>query len=344
MALLKLKSSLEIDVLSDNPIKVLFSICLPLVLVSILSIFTTSVTNGIYSKYVGQMLFTVMGLLNLVTTIFANIISSMASAGWIKTAAFYAEERHFGANKYTINAIYTILLVELACMTFLLGGADFILHILNIPDEVFMIAKQYYFIYIISYTVVPIGSFLLLVVNGIGKPTDIFLVNCINSCGTMLAATVVLFVLRGGLVGVAVLPACNAVIVIGVCLALIKKKGFRVKLQIAEFKPDFELIWRIAYYGLLIALQVLICNVGYFCVTVQTNRYLSLDYISVLNVSLPLDGVMAALSFACMVFVPQNHGAGEYERVKKFFAITLGMAVSDCVSACSLYYMSAKNL
>lgn len=317
----------KIDVLKDSPIRVLFSICMPLIFVSILSIFTTSITNDIYSKYVGQIFFAVTGLISLATTAFAGIIEGIVSAGWIKVAMFYTEESKLETNKYTMNAIYAILIVELACMILLLGGADFILHMLNIPDEVFRTAKQYYVIYIATYAAVPIGSFLLMVVDGIGKSVDIFLVNCINSCGTMVAAAVVLIVFRGGLAGAAALPVCNAVILIVVCLILMKKNGMRVKIRMAECRPDFVLIRRIVSYGLLIALQSLTCNVGYLFVTIQTNRYLSLEYISVLNVSLPLSGIMSALSTACMVFVPQNYNTGNHRRVKKFFAITLVLSV-----------------
>lgn len=172
-----------------------------------------------------------------------------------------------------------------------------------------------------------IGSFLCMIVNGIGKATDIFLVNCINSCGTMIMAAMILIAFRGGVAGAAALPACNAMISIIVCLFLMKKNGIRLKSRLAECRPDFALIWGIVSYGLPIILQSLICNAGYFCVNIQTNRYLSLEYISVLDVSLPLSSLMGAFSTACMVFVPQNYTSGNGRRVKSFFTITLGASV-----------------
>lgn len=321
------KERRKMDVLNDSPIRVLISIGAPLALVSGLSLFTAALTNDIYSKYVGQILFTVTGLISLVTSLLGNVVGSIVSASWIKTARYYNSTEGYGINKYTINAMYSILIVEAICLAALLLGVDAVLHLLSVPEEVYAYAKQYYVIYLIAYMIIPIGSLLVMIVNGIGTVKDIFIVNCVSSCGSSVMAVLLLVIFRGGLAGAAMLSACNSIALILTSIILLKRNNFKMKPDKDAWRPDPILIWDVVRYGLLMAFQIVLCNIGYLFVSMQTNKYLSLDYISTLSVSLPLSGIMGACSTACMVFVPQNYGAGKGKRVKQFFILSTTVCV-----------------
>ena len=78
----------RIDYLNDSPAKILFGICFPLIIVNLLLILTTTLTNELYSKFVGPVAFSVTGYLSAITNTFSGIISSIVTAAWIKTA-FY---------------------------------------------------------------------------------------------------------------------------------------------------------------------------------------------------------------------------------------------------------------
>jgi Na+-driven multidrug efflux pump len=108
--------------------------------------------------------------------------------------------------------------------------------------------------------------------------------------------------------------------------APLRRRGFRFGFDARRYRPDRRLIGSILRYGLLLTLQSLLCNVGYVAVSIQTNRLLPLDYITVLSVSLPLTGVMSAFSAACAVFVPANHAAGQQKRNLAF----LRLAAAGC--------------
>ena len=80
-------------------------------------------------------------------------------------------------------------------------------------------------------------------------------------------------------------------------------------------------------YGSLIISQTLLCSTSYLIVSVQANRYLTSDFISVLSVNLPLAGVFSALSSAVTVFCPRNYAAGNKSRLKQFFTLTTVIGV-----------------
>ena len=142
-----------------------------------------------------------------------------------------------------------------------------------------------------------------------------------------------------GVTGYALLSAFNSLLSLIYCIIIVARKGVGLKLNKENLKPDFKLIFSITRYGLLIALQTLLCSVGYFAVSIQTNKYLSLDYIAVTAVSLPISGPMGALSSAVSIFIPQNFAAGKTERVRKFLNMTLALNVGYGV-ICAIIYWS----
>ncbi len=91
------------------------------------------------------------------------------------------------------------------------------------------------------------------------------------------------------------------------------------KIKRKEARPDIYLILRILKRAIFLIAQELFCCAGYFLVSYQTNRYLSLDYIAVLSVTLPLTAVLNAFSTLCTVTIPQNYALGTEKRTKAIF-------------------------
>lgn len=52
----------KINYLEDSPLSILMAVCGPLIVVNLVQVFTTFLTNGIQSRYVGQEYFTVLGI------------------------------------------------------------------------------------------------------------------------------------------------------------------------------------------------------------------------------------------------------------------------------------------
>lgn len=99
----------SINYLTDRPAKILFSICFPLVGVNLLLWITTTWTNQLYSRYVGADAFAITGYLSAVTTAFANIVSSIMLAAWIKTAHTFALNDKEACSQQIFNGIAAVI-------------------------------------------------------------------------------------------------------------------------------------------------------------------------------------------------------------------------------------------
>lgn len=319
----------RIDYLNDSPSSVLCSICLPLIVVNIVLAFTTTLTNELYSRFVGQSVFSVMGYLSAVTTSFGSIISSVMSAAWIKTAHYFGYPDKSIAKKQIIHGLAAIGIIEAACAIPLLLLTNPILSLLSIPPEIYGAAKTYYILYILFYLPVPFAALFLTIVNGTSSSSRLFWINIIVVGTNAAAAILLLAAFRAGIIGVALIPMTGAVVQLTFYFVYFRRNGFSFSFHLFSSQLDWHKISSIIRYGLLIALQTLLCTSGYLFVTFQANRFLSLEYISVLNVSLPLTGIMSAVSSAGIAFLPPNYAAHKFDRLRRFFIIS---------TICSLLY------
>lgn len=312
----------HINYLHDSPFSVLLAICFPLIGVNIVLAITSLLTNELYSNFVGEHVFSIMGYLSAVTTSFGSIISGIMYAAWIKTAHHFSFDNKSVCAQQIFHGVVAIFLVETSLTVLLLLFADPVLHLLSIPRAIYQDAKLYYILTILLYLPVQLAGYFLTIVNGTSSAVRLFWVNIFVVCSNAVIAVLMLAVFRCGMTGVALMPAIAALVQLLFYLLLFHADGYRLNFFDTLRNLDWPKIGRIIRYGLLIALQSLLCTSGYLIVTYQANRYLPYEYISVLNITLPLSGIISAVSSATLAFCPPNYAAHNSSRLKRFFIIS----------------------
>jgi Na+-driven multidrug efflux pump len=174
-------------------------------------------------------------------------------------------------------------------------------------------------------------------VNGVGGAQELLIVNLINSCANALVAAVLLGVFRLGIVGAALILPVNGLILLAYTVFVFRKKGIPFPRKKAAFRVDKKLLGGILKAGILMGAQTLWCQIGDICISVQTNRYLSVDYISVLSITLPFASVFSAFSTAITTFVPPNYQAGNKKRIAQFLRLSVLFALAYSVFCCLLF-------
>ena len=335
-----MKKLLQFDILKDSPVKILVCICVPLSAVYLLSCFTVSLTNILYSRYAKDY-FAVAGLINTVTLSLSMIIGGVISAAWIKTAFFYKDGDSHRKNFFS-NALYAILFTDLILIAMCLLFKNTIFRFFNIPEEMYSAVNIYYTVSICTYVFTSAATFIISCINGVGSVFEIFIGNSVNTCGTVLSAAILFCVFNAGIAGAAlVTPVCSLFVVIyGVFL--LKKKGIPLEIKAEIWRPDFGMIAGILKIGFLMGAQCLLCQIGDICIGLQTNRLLSLEYISVLSVTIPLTSVFTSFSSAVNAFVPANYHLGNINRVKKFISTLIAAAVIYAALCTVLYAVLGK--
>lgn len=312
----------HIDYLHISPFKALIAVCFPLIGVNIVLAFSSLLTNELYSRFVGEHVFSIMGYLSAVTTSFGNIISGIMFAAWIKSAHHFSFNNKSVCAQQMIHGIVAVFLVE-ACLTVLLLLFAYpILHLLHIPQVLFRDAKLYFILTILLYFPAQVAGFFLTIVNGTSSAARLFWVNIFVVASNTVVAMVMLTILRCGMIGVTLIPFISACVQLIFYFFFFRNDGYRVNLFQTLRSLDWSKIKSIIRYGLLISLRSLLCTSGYLITTYQANQHLPLEYISVLNITLPLAGIISAVSSATLAFCPPNYAAHNFERLKKFFVVS----------------------
>ena len=131
---LKIYKSKKIDFLSDTPMKIFLSSVLPLMAVSVLSVFTQSLINDICAIDIGDTIFTGNGIVTTITTLLTSLVSNVVSASWIKSSPYVvSDKKRFRI--YFIQSIYSLLAVYLSVTLIFVFFTNDILTLLNVPKE-----------------------------------------------------------------------------------------------------------------------------------------------------------------------------------------------------------------
>lgn len=323
------KCETTIHYLSDPPGKILFSICFPLSIVSLMLILTGTINNLLFSRYVGDAAFSVPGYLNAALIIFANIIGSVWTAAWIKTAHVFAAGDKDAASAQFAQGFAALLVTAAALTVPMLLLQEPILVWLRVPGEILSQARIYYVLYILTYLPVAIACLFLTVVNGTCSSARLFWVNIVVVVLALAARVLLLPVMKMGMVGFSLATGLGSVLQTVFYVVLFRKMGYDLNLRRLLAAVRWPVVWDILRYSVLTAAHNLLLTAAGLLLTLQTNRYLDIQYISVLSVTLPLDGIISSFSSACLAFCPQNVGSGNQTRLWKFFRLVL---------MCSLVY------
>lgn len=334
------KHSFRFDVLRDRPLKVVCCIGFPLLIVNVVSFFTTAVTNEIYLNFCGQIYFTVNSLLGSIITLFGNVTAGVVTAAWIKTSAVFLNEK---TRKRSLrDALFAICIWEIFFVAVLLILSKYILIVLKVPEEAMSDALLYFRVNISVHLLSSIGSYLLQALNVISNALEILIVNLVNMFAGMGLNALFLAVFRLGLVGAATLSGiCGLFTSVCVLLCIHRKKSPQRR-EKERFWPDMKQVGRIIGYGMIIALQCVLCSIGNFLLNRQANKLLSQDYLSTLSIGFPINAVFNSVSIISTTVFSANYAAGESARVKSFLRIMLTSSVIYSAICFAMYACFAE--
>ncbi|MBQ3597269.1 MAG: MATE family efflux transporter [Clostridia bacterium] len=312
----------DFNVLKDNPKKILISVCTPLVICYLISVFTTSVTNTIYSRFCPEY-FTVYGMISVAIVSLQMIMGCVINACWIKTSYYYNVRTSNEQIPYFANAVYSIVFVEFILVAILFSIKNLLFKWFNVPDEYYQLCNVYFIVSVLAYVIPSIAIYFSYIVSGVGKPSHLFICTLITQSGTMVVSGVLLGLFKGGIVGAALIIPTNFFIVLCFTLLVFKIRKIDLPKTKVAFRLDFKLIGSFLATALFMAFQSVMCQIGEFCVSYQTNNLLDINYRTMLGVTLlPFNLVFNSFSTATVVFVPANYKAGLYDRVKSFIKLT----------------------
>lgn len=232
--------------------KALISLTIPIIIDALLAILAGTVDAAMVSS-AGEAAVSAVSLVDAINILFISIFSSVAAGGAVITAQ-YIGSRNFDKAKTSSNQLLyasTFLATFLMAILLIFHGSLLRLIYGSIEKTVYDNAKIYFFITLLGYPFVAIGSSSNAVLRAMGKNrqavTVTILANAINVAGN---ATLI-YGFRMGVAGAAVSTTFSRIFFASLGLALAHKKDLTARFhKILRFRLDLDVMRRVLRVGL----------------------------------------------------------------------------------------------
>lgn len=315
----------------------LIALALPLILGNILQQFYNTIDSFIIGRYIGHNAFAAIGVAGSIMNLFIFVINGGCNGISIIVAQLYGEREWNTLRKESFVSFSFGCLVTVGLSIIGLSTLSVLLHMMRTPIEVQVFVQDYLriiywglpatFLYNWCSAVLRAAGdtrtplWILAIAMVINFSLDYWFVVCCNT----------------GISGTALATVISQFFASVVCLVYMKMRHPYLLFGYKDMTFDRGLLLRTANFGIVSALHQSSLYIGKLFVQGAVNTA-GTEIISAYTVTMRIEGF--ANSFgdsggtAISVFVAQNSGAGEYERVKQGFGKGTKMMIllSICLS------------
>ena len=317
---------------------------LPIAATSMLQQLFNSADVAVVGRFSAQkdLALAAVGSTSSVVNLFITIITGLAVGANVVIA------RSIGASdeKRAKQAVHTALILSLLCGAILLVLGECIalplLEIMDTPSDIIGLAGKYLRIYMLGVFFQTIYNFEASILRANGDTRRPLF--CLIFSGAVNVVLNLVFVIGFQLdvAGVAIATVLADVVGAGMLFHYLRRETGPVHVELSQLKLDRKLAGAILYTGIPAAVQGMMFNIANVIIQTGFNRLGSqVVAASTIGVTAEIFVYYLVNSFgqASMTFTGQNYGAGNYERIRKGYRLTLGIAGSIGLGAGILFFV-----
>ncbi len=316
------------DMTKGSSAKLLIDFAVPMMLGNIFQQLYNLVDTLIVGRCLGTKELAAVGATGNIISFMVSLIFGLSIGAGIVIAQYYGAGNFNKMKKAIVSIVYIItaltLLISVAGVLF----APAILHILQVPKEIFSDALLYLRICISLIFGMTVYNGAAAILRSIGDSSTPFIAVLVSSTIHVILNLIFVLVFHMGVAGVALGTVISQAISALICIRHIARCQRELSLENIEWKPDQEMIRTIIRIGAPNALQSSLIAVGGMSVQGLVNSFgtdTMAAYTTVLRIDSVSIQVVVGLATALSVFTGQNIGSGNFDRIKKALHQTLAM-------------------
>ena len=302
----------------------------------------------IVGRFIGkEALSAVGGSTFAVVSVWIGFFNGVASGVTVVVAKYFGAGRTKEVSRAVHTALITSLVSGIVLGLVAILCTEQILQWLLTPDDIFLMSRNYLWIYFASafgclfYNT---GAAILRAIGDSKRPLYFLVFTCVvNIVLDILFVMVFHMGVEGAAVATAIAQILSAVLVFIVLLR--SKDCYRFKWS--ECTVDFKILGRILLVGVPAGLQAVMYGMSNAVVQAKVN-FFGTDTIAAWTAYSKLDSLywtsLSAMGIAATTFVGQNYGAGKMDRVKKCINQSLVMTLMMAISLSAMFYFFADPL
>jgi len=338
------KSTRQMDMLHGKLFWKLVIFALPIALTSILQQLFNSADVAIVGRFAGSDALAAVGANVANVGIFINVIVGFSVGPNVLISNYIGRGRQKDIPDIVHTVIGTAIVGGLGLFVIGQALASAMLKITNTPEEVFSQAELYFRIYIICVPFITLYNFGAAILRSIGdtkRPLIIMIISGFLNVGLNL---IFVIVLKMSVAGVALATLIANVFSAAVVLYLLIREEGMLHLDLRRIRIVPRYLKKICQMGAPAGLQSGLFSLSNIFVQTTINGF---GPIAVAGSSAGLNfeyftfAVSGAFAQASVTFTGQNFGAGNIDRCRKIFRITLLQGVLFTQVLCGIFTIGA---
>ena len=323
-----------------SPIRLIFSIALPLMLGNVFQQLYTVVDASVVGKGLGVSALAALGASDWFNWLFLGAVQGMAQGFTIPMAHTFGANDYEGLRRNVGNAILLAVLTGVLFTVAAIGLIPPVLDLIDTPAEIRAMSTAYLRVLFAGLPVVMAYNLMAGILRALGDGKSPLYAMVVASLVNIVLDLLFVLVFHWGVEGAAlatvVAQACSCLF----CLFQLRRLEF-LKLKRSDLKPDLKLSAHLLKLGIPVSFQNIIIAVGGMIVQSVVNG-MGVTFIAGYTATNKLYGVLeiAAVSYgyAMTTYIGQNLGARKHDRIRRGLRAGLLTGVgTSCVIAAAMF-------
>lgn len=316
--------------LTASPVKVLMSACMPLALYQALqSIF--KIFDALLASHIGAEAVSAVSCLSQITLMITALGSGLAIGGSIKISEAYGRGDDVQVRQRVATVYAMAVLVSLVVAGTLIPFASPFLRLLQTPEDLIEAGVGYFRVEILTLVVTFFNTVYIAIERSRGHAKKILNLNLVIILVKLGLSAVFVFVLKGGLVLIAVATLISQVLILIYALVTMPRDegAFRFSMQNIRMKKDTVApLLNLAYP---VSAEKMLFAAGKVIVNSMSGVYGALT-VGALGISNNIGGLTTSwhmgFTDGAAPLISQNRGAGHYRRTLQIYFWLLGIDIA----------------
>lgn len=319
---------------------------LPLAASSILQQLFNSVDTAVVGRFASSQALAAVGSNSSLISLLINLFIGI-SLGSNVVIAHYIGQR---ADQNVSSAIHTAIVVAVTSGLFVMIFGQFIakpvLLLMETPEDVIELAVLYLRIYLLGMPFIMLYDFGSSILRSIGDSERPLYSLIVAGVVNTLLNLVLVIVFHMGVAGVAIATVISNMVSSGIVIFILMHETEPIRLDLKKLGIDTHELKRILKIGIPAGLQGMVFSIANVCIQSSINSFGSsaiAGSAAALNFEFFAYFMVNAFAQATVTFTSQNYGAGEYERCRKIFRISMVLSLVSC-GLLSAVFVLGRNM
>lgn len=311
---------MELDMTKGKPASLILKFIIPVIIGNIFQQFYSMVDTIIVGRFVGVDALAAVGATGSISFLILGFTQGLTTGFTVLTAQRFGAGDREGMRKSIGNAVILSVIVTVVMTTVSMLGMDGLLNVMNTPEDIFAMSKQYIMIICAGICFNVMYNLQASILRAIGNSVTPLVLLVISSVINIVLDYVLIVYGHQGVAGAAYATVISQALASVLCLIYIKKGVPTLHVEGRHYRLEAQCVRNQLGVGLPMALQFSITAVGTILVQAALNLLGSMVVASY-SVSCKVEQLVTqpfgAMGVTMATYCAQNRGINDLKRIKE---------------------------